>query len=125
MFKSEFNYGFQLGVPDYAGGSIYPKPFTEIATTSDTNYTDTTPLGVFSQYDVGADNGAGVKWDPVERRTLAVARAGRWFTSLTAAVNQWAANGELAPTLQATAVQNLAAIKQLVIAKNTPKPWPV
>ena len=120
IFKAQYGYYWQVGVPWYAGGITYPRAFTEIGTTTDTNYTDTTPLGLWSHYYVVAESDTGALSNP-SNVTRAPSHANAVnFSYLKATVNQMAANGEMTPEVQAAIIAQLNQAQLTVILGGLP-----
>jgi hypothetical protein len=115
VFRADYAYGWELGIPFWIGGTIYPRPFTEIGTSDTTMYTDATATGAtVRQYYVEAENTAfGVLSNPsnIDRvpSYLPVVR----FYSVKSLVNKWQAQGEMTPTLQQTLLTSLDGLKAL------------
>jgi hypothetical protein len=120
IFKAEAAYAFQLGVPFYAGGSTYPRPFTEIGTTAGNvlNFIDPGSIGTSSQYYVVAEDASAKKSDASNLVRAPSLNQLTTFLSLQNAVNEWATNGELAPAVQAPVIQGLTAARSQAIANN-------
>jgi hypothetical protein len=115
IFKADYAYWFQLGVPLYAGGTIYPRPFAEIGTTTDTNYSDGTPLGLWSHYYVVAEDAAGGLSDPSNISRAPSLNAATSFSYLQNTLGQWQTNGELSAAVGTQIGNALNLIKLLVI----------
>jgi hypothetical protein len=102
IFRADYAPGWQLGVPFYAGGSVYPRPFTEIGSTAGAlSFTDPTPVGFYPrQYYVIAEGATGVRSDPSN-----VVRAPSLLPAVThkqlvANLKTWQTRGELSTTLR-------------------------
>jgi hypothetical protein len=118
IFKADYAYGFQLGVPFYAGGTTYPKPFTEIGTSTTTDYTDSTSLGLFSHYYVVAEDGSAVQSNPSNVTRVPSLIPVTTFFSLQTTVNEWVVNAELAPALQTQVLTALTQAKTALFSNN-------
>lgn len=120
IFRADFGFGRQLGIPFWVGGTIYPRAFTEIGTSDTTMYTDaTTTRALARQYYVVAENTpAGVRSNPSNfvrvPSLLPVVR----FSSAKRQVSTWHAQGEMTPTLQWTLLANLDRMKALAFQGN-------
>jgi hypothetical protein len=100
IFKADYAYWWQLGVPFYAGGSTYPRPFTEIATTTETSYIDPTPLGLWSHYYVVANNGSGGESNGSNAvRAPSLGRSATFGVILNT-LTEWHGNNELSSDAQ-------------------------
>lgn len=118
IFKASYAYYWQLGVPYYAGGITYPRPFTEVATTTETSYIDSTPLGLWSHYYVVAENGSGALSNPSNVSRAPSHATQTSFSHIKATLAQLEANGEVSPELRAAILAPLGQIQLLVIFGN-------
>ncbi len=103
IFRADYSYGFQLGVPFYIGAlTVYPTPFVEVGTTEQTTFSDTAS-GLAHQYYVSLPR---TRLALVRRRgtsnmirvpTLAEAVS---LSKLQISLARWQASGELTAELQ-------------------------
>ena len=113
VYRADYLPGWQLGVPFYAGGTIYPKPFTEIGTATDLTFTDPTPLGFYPHRSyVVAENGAAGQSNPSNIVRAPSILPVVTYKSIVTDLTTWQAAGEMSPQLR-TQLTNLIQASKL------------
>jgi len=114
IFRADYYYSFQLGVPFYIGGSTYPMPFVEVGTSTNTLYSDPAAPGVANQYYVVAEDALGNLSGPSNLTRVPSLGEKITFGGLKTTFTTWQASNELAAAALTQITTALQQAQQLV-----------
>jgi len=98
IYRSDLKYWFQLGVPIFFGGTLYPTPFVEWTTTTDTSFVE--PMNnAARQYYVVAESADGSLSNPSNLVRLPSLMPAVRFSTLLTTLQEWQTAGQITPAL--------------------------